>query len=50
MLSAMSLGELDDPAFTYVAGRLLAEKIKTFGFNMDFAPVLDILSNPLKTP
>lgn len=49
MPSAMSLGELDDPAFTYVAGRLLAEKIKTFGFNMDFAPVLDILSNPKNT-
>lgn len=49
MPSAMSLGGLDDPVFTYVAGRLLAEKIKIFGFNMDFAPVLDITSNPQNT-
>lgn len=47
--SAMSTGELDDEMFTYEAGRLIAAKIKAFGFNMDFAPVLDILSNPDNT-
>lgn len=47
--SAMSVGEIDDAAFTYRIGRLLAAKIKAFGINMDFAPVLDIFSNPNNT-
>lgn len=49
MPSAWSIGQMDDISFTYEAGRLTAHKIKSFGFNMDFAPVLDILSNPENT-
>jgi len=46
---ALSVGELDDESFTYETGRLIAEMVKSFGINMDFAPVLDIFSNPDNT-
>ncbi len=47
--SAWSIGELDDDLPAYELGSLLAQKIEIFGFNMDFAPVLDIWSNPKNT-
>lgn len=40
------IGEVNNSVFSYKVGNILAEKIKSFGFNMDFAPVLDINSNP----
>lgn len=40
------IGKLNNQEFSYKIGELLAEEIKAFGFNMDFAPVLDINSNP----
>mgnify|MGYP002386828089 CR=1 FL=1 len=49
MPSAMSVSELDNETATYETGKILAERIRIFGFNMDFAPVLDILSNPDNT-
>ncbi len=40
------IGEINDSDFSYEIGKLLAERIKAFGFNMNFAPVLDVNSNP----
>jgi beta-N-acetylhexosaminidase len=40
------IGKLNNKEFSYEIGMLLAEKVKAFGFNMNFAPVLDINSNP----
>lgn len=40
------IGKINNEEFSYEIGMLLAEKVKAFGFNMNFAPVLDINSNP----
>ncbi|MGP4076250.1 beta-N-acetylhexosaminidase [Halobacillus sp. K22] len=40
------IGDLTDPQLAKKTGHLLAEKVKKFGFNMNFAPVLDIVNNP----
>lgn len=40
------LGQLDDPALTEQAGALLGRQLAALGFNWDFAPVLDVDSNP----
>jgi len=47
--SSESIGEVNNSEFSYNIGNVIAEEIKTFGFNMDFAPVLDIFSNPKNT-
>lgn len=41
-----AIGKLNSEELSYEIGTLLAEKISAFGFNMNFAPVLDINSNP----
>jgi beta-N-acetylhexosaminidase len=41
-----TIGEINDGSFAYEIGSILAEEIKSFGFNMNFAPVLDVDSNP----
>ncbi len=40
------LGLKDDVALTKEVGKLLAEELRVFGINMDFAPVIDVYSNP----
>lgn len=40
------IGRINNEEFSYELGELLGEKVKAFGFNMDYAPVLDINSNP----
>lgn len=40
------IGEVNDSEFSYKIGRLLGFELKEFGLNLDFAPVLDINSNP----
>ncbi|MCJ7840107.1 beta-N-acetylhexosaminidase [Lederbergia sp. NSJ-179] len=40
------IGVINQPTFSYEIGQLLGEQVKAFGFNLDFAPVLDINSNP----
>ncbi|TYS16575.1 DUF4309 domain-containing protein [Rossellomorea vietnamensis] len=40
------IGRVNDKEYAYSIGEELAEHLKTFGFNMDYAPVLDINSNP----
>lgn len=47
--SAAEIGEYGDTGVTYEIGMLLADEISSFGFNMNFAPVLDIFSNPDNT-
>lgn len=45
--TARSIGKTQDSSLAFKAGELLGKTVKTFGYNMDFAPVLDIDSNPL---
>ncbi|MFC4799500.1 beta-N-acetylhexosaminidase [Neobacillus sp. GCM10023253] len=40
------IGQVYDPEFSYKVGTLLGQELKEFGLNLDFAPVLDINSNP----
>ncbi len=40
------LGRIDDVALTERAGRVLGRQLAALGFNMDFAPVLDVDTNP----
>lgn len=41
-----AVGQINNVNFSYKLGRIIAEEIKSFGFNMSFAPVLDVNSNP----
>lgn len=41
------LGELGDAALVQRAGAVLGSELSSIGFNVDFAPVLDVDSNPL---
>ena len=43
------IGRLDSEEISYNTGKVIGEQIKALGFNMDYAPVLDILSNPDNT-
>lgn len=40
------VGAAGDPALARKAGRLIAEEISSLGFNMNFAPVADVNTNP----
>ncbi len=40
------IGSYCSAEFSYEIGRVLAEELSAFGINMNFAPVLDIQSNP----
>ncbi|MCJ8006412.1 beta-N-acetylhexosaminidase [Lederbergia wuyishanensis] len=40
------IGQVNNPDFSYKVGTLLGNELKEFGLNLDFAPVLDINSNP----
>lgn len=44
--SSRSIAGLNDPNLSFKVGAILGEQLNTLGFNMDFAPVLDINSNP----
>jgi len=41
-----ALGTIDDEALTERAGRVLGAQLHAIGFDMDFAPVLDVDTNP----
>lgn len=43
---AIEFGKKNDKELSYELGRILGERVKTLGFNMNFSPVLDINSNP----
>ncbi|WP_156920550.1 beta-N-acetylhexosaminidase [Thermicanus aegyptius] len=40
------IGMINRVDFSYKIGRIIAKVLSSFGYNMDFAPVLDINSNP----
>ncbi len=44
--SSASIGKRGDADYAYDIGVKLGEQLKSAGFNVDFAPVLDINSNP----
>ena len=44
---AMALGATRSPALAEAAGRAVGGDLTALGFNMNFAPVLDVNSNPL---
>ncbi len=43
---AAALGALDDPEFTRCAGHLVGLELRALGFTVNFAPVLDVNTNP----
>ena len=47
--SAFEIGKTGEPGQAYEMGKQLAQMVKELGFNMDFAPVADIWSNPSNT-
>lgn len=44
--SARRIGACDDPAISYQCAAAMATEMAAVGINMDFAPVLDVDSNP----
>ena len=44
-----NLGLKNDEELSYNVGKVIAEELKVFGVNMDFAPVIDVYSNPNNT-
>jgi beta-N-acetylhexosaminidase len=46
MPSAQEIGRSNKPEYAYQIGQALGAEVRSLGFNMDFAPVLDVNSNP----
>src|SRR5690606_22267383 len=44
--SSRKLGEADAVDWTYRVGEVIGEKVAAFGLNVNFAPVIDVDSNP----
>ncbi len=44
--TALDVGRVNKPAYSYAIGQALGEEVRALGFNMNFAPVLDVNSNP----
>ncbi|HZK54809.1 MAG TPA: glycoside hydrolase family 3 N-terminal domain-containing protein [Desulfosporosinus sp.] len=44
--SALSIGNRNNPTYAFNSGVKIAKALQKLGFNLDFAPVLDIASNP----
>lgn len=44
--SNYDIGKVNNENFSYNIGKILGKELSSFGFNMDYAPVLDINSNP----
>lgn len=44
-----AIGETGDPQNAYNAGNVIGTYLKELGFNVDFAPVADVLTNPENT-
>lgn len=42
-------GKIDNTSVTYMWAHLLSQDLKSFGVNLNFAPTLDILTNPNNT-
>lgn len=41
-----AIGQINSTVFSNSVGKALGQEVKAFGFNLDFAPVLDVNSNP----
>lgn len=41
-----TIGDRNDPAYAYSIGQTLGRQLDSMGFNLDYAPVLDVNSNP----
>ena len=46
MPTPKKIGDINDEKISLQYGQILGERVKSLGFNMDFAPVVDINSNP----
>ncbi|MBB4824346.1 beta-N-acetylhexosaminidase [Sporosarcina luteola] len=44
--AAEKIGKQNDPQLNYRTGEYLAELLHAFGYNMNYAPVMDVRSNP----
>ncbi|WP_261381226.1 beta-N-acetylhexosaminidase [Paenibacillus cremeus] len=44
--ASMTVGSTNDPKYAYRVGSALGEAMKMAGFNTDYAPVLDVNTNP----
>ncbi len=44
--SNKTIGKLNNSSVSHQVGSIIGEELESFGMNMDFAPVLDINSNP----
>lgn len=47
--TAMDIGNKNKEEISYNLGQILGKRAKSLGFNVDFAPILDIYSNPENT-
>lgn len=47
--SNRAIGNYDNPQLCFNIGSVIAAELSAFGFNLDFAPVMDIFSNPQNT-
>lgn len=47
--SASKIGQINNEKYAYDTAKLMGEIITSLGFNMDFAPVLDVYTNPENT-
>lgn len=47
--SMSDIGKTGDSGKAYETGEVLAVQLSELGFNMDFAPVADVLTNPMNT-
>lgn len=45
----LDVGNTNDENLAYEVGKIIGKKLNVFGINMDFAPVIDIFSNPSNT-
>src|SRR5699024_2941959 len=44
--TSRAIGNLNDPDLSFQVGSILGEQVRALGFNLNFAPVLDVNSNP----
>lgn len=44
-----TLGKTKDASLAYDVGKVIAEELSAFGINTDYAPVIDVFSNPNNT-
>lgn len=44
--TSQQIGTLNDEGLSYQIGSIIGEELRSFGLNMNFAPVLDVNSNP----